>query len=89
MQELPADDAGGRGDRHDEAGALGAHDGQDGAGDVDRAEQGRLDLRPEVLGADLLEEAGIEVARVVDQDVDAAEPVDGGARGVLGVLDAR
>ena len=45
----------------------------------DRAEQGGLDLRPEVLGAELLEEPGVEVARIVDQHVDAAEPVDGGA----------
>ena len=47
--ELLADDAGGRGDRDDEAGALGAHDREDRAGDVHRAEQGGLDLRPEVL----------------------------------------
>ena len=49
-----------------QAGALGAHDRKCRAGDVDRAEQGGLDLRPEVLRADLLEEPGVEVARVVD-----------------------
>ena len=32
-----------------QAGALGAHDRKDRAGDVERAEQGGLDLRPEVL----------------------------------------
>ena len=83
--ELLADDAGGRGDRHDEPGALGAHDRQHGAGDVQRAEQVGLDLGAEVLGADLLEEPGVEVAGVVDQHVDPAEPVDGGLHGRLGV----
>jgi hypothetical protein len=83
--ELLANDAGGRGDRDEEAGALGAQDRQDRAGDVHGAEQGGLDLGPDVLGADLLEEPGVEVAGVVDQHVDAAEPFDGGARGVLGV----
>ena len=70
---------------HDEPGALGAHDRQHGAGDVQRAEQVGLDLRPEVLGGDLLEEPGVEVAGVVDQHVDAAEPFDGGLHGRLGV----
>ena len=68
-----------------QAGALGAHDRKDRAGDVHRAEQGGLDLRPEVLGADLLEEPGVEVAGVVDQHVDASEPVDGSLDGRLGV----
>jgi Kef-type K+ transport system membrane component KefB len=80
-----ADEAGGRGDRDDQARALGAHDRQHGAGDVDGAEQGGLDLGPEVLGADLLEEPGVEVAGVVDQHVDAAEPFDGSRDGRLGV----
>ena len=69
----------------DEPGALGAHDGQHGAGDVQRAEQVGLDLRPEVLGADLLEEPGVEVAGVVDQHVDAAEPSTAACDGRLGV----
>ena len=68
--------------------ALGAHDGQHGAGDVHRAEQVGLDLCPEVLGGDLLEEPGVEVAGVVDEHVDAAEPLDGGLHGRLGVLGA-
>ena len=51
------------------------------------SEQGRLDLRPEVLGADLLEEPSVEVARVVDQDVDAAEPVHRRTRRSLDVVE--
>ena len=82
--ELLPDDASGRGDRHDQPGALGAHDGQHGAGDVQRAEQVGLDLRPEVLRGDFLEEPGEEVAGVVDQHVDAAKPLDGGLHGGLG-----
>ena len=50
---------------------------QGGAGDIDRAEQGGLDLRPELLRAELLEEPGVEVARVVDQHIDPSEPVHG------------
>lgn len=57
------------------------------AGEVDRAEQGGLDLRPEVPWADLLEEAGVEVARVVDQDVEASEPFDRRVHGRAGVGD--
>ncbi len=41
---------------------------------------------PDLFGAELLEEAGEEVARVVDQDVDAAELRDGGLDGSLRVL---
>jgi hypothetical protein len=37
-----------------------------------------------LLGGDLLEEPGVEVAGVVDQHVDAAEPVDGSRHGRLG-----
>ena len=85
MQNSCPDDARGRGDRDDQAGVLGAHDRKDRAGDVHRAEQGGLDLRPEVLRADLLEEPGVEVARVVDQHVDASEPFDGCLDGRLGV----
>jgi hypothetical protein len=72
------------GDRDDEAGALGAHHGEHGAGDVQRAEQGGLDLRPEVLRADLPEEPGVEVPGVVDQDVDPPEPFHGRPDGRLG-----
>src|SRR5580693_10036508 len=74
--EFLTDDAAGRGDRDDQAGALLTHDGQHSPGDVQRAEKIRLDLCPEVVGADLLEESRDEGARIVDQNVDPAEPVD-------------
>jgi hypothetical protein len=48
-------------------------------------EQGGLDLGPEVLGADLLEEPSVEVTGVVDQHIDAAEPLHGSLHGRLGV----
>src|SRR5215211_7596241 len=86
--ELVAHDAGGRRDRDDEAGALGAHDRKYRAGDIHRAEQGSLDLPPEVLRADLLEEPGVEVARVVDENVDPAEALDGRLHRRLGVRGA-
>ena len=60
----------------DLAAALLAHDRQDGASDVQRAEEVRLHLRPELLRADLLEIARIEIAGIVDEYVDAAESVD-------------
>jgi len=63
-----------------------AHDGNDGAGDVQRAEEVGFRLGAERLVADLLEVAGLEGARVVDERVDAAEGrdgcVDGGLRRV-------
>jgi hypothetical protein len=83
-----AHDAGSRRDRDDESRALGAHDRKYRAGDVHRAEQGGLDLGAEVLRADLLEEPGVEVARVVDEDVDPAEALDGRLHGRLGVVRA-
>ena len=64
---------------------MAAHHWERGAGDVDRAEEGGLDLRPELLRAQLLEEAGVEVARVVNQHVDPAEPVDRSRHSRLGV----
>ena len=85
---MPPDDAGGRGDGEQQAGALLAHHRQHGAGDVHRAEQQRLDLVADLFGAEFLEEAGVEVARVVDQHVDPAEPRDGGLDRGLGVLGA-
>ena len=38
---------------------------------------------------DLLKKPGVEVARIINENVDPAEPVDGGARGVLGVVETR
>src|SRR3712207_9523294 len=56
-----------------------------GAGHVQRAEEVDLDLRPELLGADLFEEAGLEAGRVVDQHVDPAESLDRRRHRGLGV----
>jgi hypothetical protein len=63
---------------------LRSHDRKGGAGDVDRTEEGGLDLRPEILRAELLEEPGVEIARVVDQHINPAEPVDACLDGGLG-----
>jgi len=68
--------------------ALLAQDGQDGAGDVHGAVEVGLDLPVQVLRGELLEEASVEVPGVVDQDVDAAEAVDGGLGGRVGVVQA-
>jgi hypothetical protein len=54
------------------------HHGQDGASDIHRAEQERLDLIADLFGTQLLEEAGEEVARVIDQDIKSAELCDSG-----------
>jgi hypothetical protein len=62
---------------------LPAHHRECRAGDVDRAKEGGLDLGPELLRAQLLEEPGVEVARVVDEHVDPAEPVDRSRHGRL------
>jgi hypothetical protein len=48
------------------------------ASHIHRAEQQRLDLIAYIFRAQLLEEAGEEVSRVVEQDVDSAELRDGG-----------
>ena len=57
-------------------GALLAHHGQDGAGDVHRAEQADGELALHLLRRELLEEARVEAGRVVDQHVDGAEALD-------------
>ena len=82
--ELLADQPGGRRDRDDVPGPLAAHHREHGAGDVHRAEQVRLDLGAHLRGADLFEVAGVEVAGVVDQHVDATEPLDRRIDGRLG-----
>ena len=69
-------------------GALLAHDRQDGAGDVHRADQARGDLPVHLLGRELLEEARVEAGGVVDEHVDAAEALDSGLDRRLGVLRA-
>ena len=83
---LEAGEPGGRGDRDDVSGALLAHDRQDGAGDVHRADEARGDLPVHLLGRELLEEAGVEAGGVVDEHVDAAEAVDGRLDRRLGVV---
>ena len=60
----------------DVPGALLAHDRQDRAGDVHRAEQALGELALHLLGRELLEEARVEAGGVVDQHVDAAEALD-------------
>ncbi len=76
--ERAADHTGGRRDREDQSRALLAHHRQHGTGHVHGAEQQGLDLGANLIRAELLEEAGVEVSRVVHQHVDAAEPCDGG-----------
>jgi hypothetical protein len=85
-EELASSNAGSRGDRHDESRALGAHNRQDSAGDIHRTEQEGLDLCPEVLWGDLLEEPGEEIPCVVDEHVDATESIHGGLYRSLRVL---
>src|SRR5438445_1877139 len=73
--ELEADEARARRDRDDVARALLAHDGQDRAGDIHRAEEARRQLPLDLLRRQLLEVARIKGTGVVDQHVDAAELV--------------
>lgn len=68
---------------------MGAHHRKDRASDVHWAEHRSLDLRAELLGRDLLEEPSVKITRVINENVDPAEPVDGGARGVLSVAAIR
>ena len=76
----------GRGDGEQQAGALLTHHWQDGASDVHRAEQQRVELIADLFGAQLLEKAGEEVAGVVDQNVESAELRDGGLDCCLRIL---
>src|SRR5205085_3897746 len=62
---------------------VGTHDGKHGARHVERAEEVRLELGAEVRVRDLLERARDEVARVVDEHVDPAEPCNGCVNGSL------
>ena len=71
-----AGDAGGRADRDDRARTLPAHHGQHRACHVHRPDQIGGQLPLDLLGRQLLEEAGIEVAGVVDEHVDAAEALE-------------
>lgn len=65
-------------DVHQPPGPLLAHDGQHGTGDIDQAEDVEVEQRPGLRVGDLLQRAEQAAAGVVDQDVDAPEPVHGG-----------
>jgi hypothetical protein len=81
-------DASGRRDGDEQARTLLAHHWQHGASDIHRTEQERLDLMANLFWAEFLEEAGEEITRVVDQNVDSAELRDGGLNGRLRILRA-
>ena len=74
--ELLPDDASCRRDRDDISRPLPAHHGQHRARDVHRPDKVRRQRPLDLLRRQLLEEAGVEVARVVDQHVDTAEPLE-------------
>jgi hypothetical protein len=57
-------------------GALAAHDRQNSARHVQRAEEIRLHLGAELVACELFEEACLKVAGVVDKHVDAAKALD-------------
>jgi len=65
--------------------ALLAHNRQDSAGDVHRAYEARRQLPLDLLGRQFLEVAGIKAGSIVDQHVDAAEPVNSGPHRRLGL----
>jgi hypothetical protein len=81
--ELLPHESGHRTERHDVTGALLAHHGKYGARDVHRAEQVRADLTFDLLLADLLKKARLEVARVVDEHIDPPEALPRRLDGVL------
>ena len=62
------------------------HHWQGGASDVHRAEQQRVELMADLFGTQLLEEAGEEVARVVDQNINSAKLRDSGIDRRLRIL---
>jgi len=66
---------------------LGAHDRENRSGDVHWAKHRGLYLRAEVLGCDLLKESCVKITRVINKNVDPAEPLDGGASGVLSLAE--
>ncbi len=68
-----ADEAADGGEIEDVAAALFAEVRQEGAGDVDEAEDVGVEDRHELVFGDLFEGSGDAVAGVVDEDVDAAE----------------
>jgi hypothetical protein len=65
--------------------ALLAHHRQDSAGDVHWANEARRQLPLHLLRRQLLEVARVKAGSIVDQHVDAAEPVDSGPHRRLGI----
>ena len=70
------------------AGPLPAHHRQHGPGHVHRSDQSGGQLVRDLLRGQVLEVAAVEVGGVVDQHVDAPEPVDRGLDGGCGVCRA-
>ena len=68
--------------------ALLAHDRQDSAGDVHRADEAGCQLLADLLRRQFLEVAGVEAGGVVDQHVDSTEAINGGPHRSLGVSGA-
>jgi hypothetical protein len=87
-QEQAARQACRGGHREHKSSPLLAHHRQHGARDVHRAKQQGVDLLAHLPAAEFLEEAGVEVAGVVDQHVEAPEPCDRCGRRRLGVFEA-
>jgi hypothetical protein len=76
-----ADDARGRRQRDDVPRALFSHHRKYGASHVHRAKKVRCQLRLELFRRQLFEEPGEEVTRIVDQHINATEPVGSGLHG--------
>ena len=83
--ELEPGQAGTGGDRQDVPGPLPTHHRQHRPGDVHRPDQPGGELVVDLLGGQLLEVAAVEVRGVVDQHVDAPEPLHRRLHGRLGV----
>ena len=77
-------DPGSRGDGDHQPRPLGTQLRQHRPRDIDRPEQGALDLRTERLRIQLLEEPRVETTGIVDQDVEVPEHVHRGAHRSLG-----
>ena len=73
------------GDRHDVPGPLPTHHRQHRPGDVHRPDQPGGELVGDLRRGQLLEVAAVEVRGVVDQHVDAPEPLDRRLHGRLGL----
>ena len=83
--ELEPGQARPRRDRHDVPGPLPTHHRQHRAGDVHRPDQPGGELVGDLCRGQLLEVAAVEVRGVVDQHIDASEPLDRRLNGGLGL----